>query len=243
MKRVIFTVTTGRSGTMFLSELMKLVPGVHSLHELHPGFHEVMRRAQSNQEVASSFLLQYRIPYINTIEEPIYFEANHVFCEGFYVPLLTLGIVPDLVLLMRDPREVALSRWRRRDIPGRTFTGKQWLLSPWDKTVLVKLEDPDKYTDYQLCYWHTQEIATRQDAYAERQKKTGGLAVFVALEQLSRYISFCLFLEKMGFDKVDESEYNKVRNTKWNTNKDRSSMPDNIDEQEREILREIYGQS
>jgi len=242
-KRIILTVTTGRSGTMLLSKLMALVPGVHSRHEIHPGYHEVLKETQSNQSVAVSFLLRHRIPYIEAIEEPVFFEGNHVFCEGFYVPMLTLGIVPELVMLTRPAREVALSRWRRRDIPGRTFTGTQWLLSPWYDTCLAKLKDPSIYTDYQLCFWHCQEIAARQTEYAIKQKKVGGSFAFVTLNELSRYITFCEFLSKLGFDKIDESVYNSVVNMRWNVNKDTTSMPQNIDEQEEEILREVYGKS
>src|SRR5262249_42371142 len=46
--RLILTVTPGRSGSAYLCELLKGVPGIYADHEPEPKFSDVMRSAQYN---------------------------------------------------------------------------------------------------------------------------------------------------------------------------------------------------
>jgi hypothetical protein len=56
-----------------------------------------------------------------------------------------------VVQIHRNHRNVALSLWRRRSIPGRTERGIEFLLLP-------TFAGWQQLTDYQLCYWHSREV-------------------------------------------------------------------------------------
>lgn len=189
MERVIFTVTTGRSGTHWLAYLMGLHRGCEGVHEPPPSFADCMRAAQSDPRVADEFLRSRKLPAIRECAEPVYFEASHLFCKGFLEPWLEIkeAPVPDIVILNRAPREVALSMLRIGDIPVRRAKAAKWYLRPDDPMNFTCLEDWNALEDYQLCYWYTQEIEARKPVYARRVRSRGARVVTVSLSDLRTF--------------------------------------------------------
>ena len=82
-KKLVFTVATGRCGTAFFSEILRLVPGATSLHEPEPQYAEVLRQVQQQPETARAFLIQQKLPVIARDQKNIYIETSHLFCKGF----------------------------------------------------------------------------------------------------------------------------------------------------------------
>lgn len=165
-KRLIFTITTGRSGTGYLAEMLRFVPGILSCHEPEPKFSHIMRSAQTNPEVAYNFWIRKKLPAIVGKNAPIYIETSHLFCKGFIEPLIHLGIRPDVIILTRPWREVAKSLYELNIIPGRTPDGLKFLVSPEDPEVLP-LPCWKKLHDYQLCFWYCLEINRRIEIYKQ----------------------------------------------------------------------------
>ena len=157
-KRLIFTVTTGRSGTKYLAYLLSLIKDVHSEHEALPGFHEYFRPIVEGKYSYQKFWLEKKLPYISKLDSKIYSDVSHIACKGFLESLLDMDIKPSLIVLKRDKRDVAKSLWRLNTIPNRTESGMKYLLSPDDSDVLKIGGDISKLSDYQLCYWYTLEI-------------------------------------------------------------------------------------
>ena len=93
--RLIFTVTTGRSGTAYLASVFGYAEEVCALHEPAPEFSEVLREAQGDPMLAKTFLLERKLPAIARTTSRIYVETSHLACKGFSGPLLAIGIVPD----------------------------------------------------------------------------------------------------------------------------------------------------
>ena len=184
-KRLIFTVTAGRSGTSYLAKLLALVPEVASFHEPAPHFVDVMRAVQSKPDQAYRFWIERKLPKIARVPEPIYIETSHLFCKGFAEPLLDLGIVPDLIILRRSHRKIALSLYQLGVIPGRTEEGLRFLLSPADPGVLP-LQGWHSLHDYQLCYWYCLEIERRMRIYTKLFSCAGANVVQISLEELVR---------------------------------------------------------
>ena len=54
-KRLIFTVTTGRSGTLYLARVLGLFRGTKSLHEPKPTFSSAFRTVQTAPSTAREF--------------------------------------------------------------------------------------------------------------------------------------------------------------------------------------------
>lgn len=195
-KRLIFTVTTGRSGTNYLTNMLSYLPNVTSLHEPEPDYHHVLRSVQHQPELAYEFLIERKLPAIAADKAPIYIETSHLFCKGFFEPLLDLGIVPDLILLSRDKRSVAKSMYQLNQIPARTEIGRNYLVQPDDPQVLP-LPNWESLHDYQLCYWYTLEIERRQQVYSAEVKKRGGMVYAITLEDFSTIKGFWSLLWAM----------------------------------------------
>ncbi|WP_457568581.1 hypothetical protein [Desulfurobacterium sp.] len=182
-KRLIFTVTTGRSGTGYLSSLFSSLRYVASFHEPEPNFLEAMRKAQQFPHEAVKFLYSKKLPFVASVDEPVYCETSHLFCKGFFYPLLELGILPELIVLKRDKRSVAKSLFELNTIPGRTFEALQFYLKPDDR-VYIPLRNWHKLHDYQLCYWYCLEIEKRMEIYSEEVKKRGGKVYEIDLKEI-----------------------------------------------------------
>jgi hypothetical protein len=152
-----------------------------------------MRIVQRDPSRAFHFWLLKKLPAIRQVPEPVYIETSHLFCKGFIESLLDLGIAPDLILLRRPDREVALSFYAIEQIPERTITGRAYLLSPKDADTL-HLPGWERLHDYQLCYWYCLEIRRRMQLYAGYFKKIGcsvadtSLGAITTPEGISRLI-------------------------------------------------------
>jgi len=162
-KTLVFTVTNGRSGTQYLAELLACVKGVHSVHEEKPLFSDYLSKIRDNPEAVKRFVTRKLDAIYKHVREDIYVETAHLANKGFLCEIMRQH--PQnikLIGLTRDPRKIALSMYQLNDIPARTKTGKHWYLMPGDRMSLTTLaESAETYTDYQLCYWHTQETLRR----------------------------------------------------------------------------------
>lgn len=163
-KRIILTVTSGRSGTGLLATLLRAVPGVHAEHEPEPRANFVLRDNVEHPHRGLEWLAKTKLPTIAQASSDIYVETSHLHCKGFIEFFLLLGLRPEFLILRRDAQAVARSLYRMDVIPGRSVNGLMVLLHPGDPNVLP-LPDWQSFSDYQLCYWYVLEIERRQAAY------------------------------------------------------------------------------
>ncbi len=206
-KKLIFTVTNGRSGSLMLARLFDAIDGVMGLHEPAPSFHLLMRWAQGRPDLARKFWLHEKLPAIDRLKTPVYVETSHLLCKGFLESLLDTGLRPSLVFLTRDPRETAVSLYRLNDIPGRTNRAFKWYLSPDDPTYAVlPTGAEDKLTDYQLCYWHSLETAARISHYQTVAANMGLPNAVLDVEDLNNFDSFVSACTKLGISMSEESQ-------------------------------------
>jgi O-antigen/teichoic acid export membrane protein len=196
-KNLVFSVTAGRTGTLFVQKLFSILPNVTSEHEPQPAFHTYLRRVQRHPGFAKIFLSQYKLPYIGGIDTPHYVELSHVFCKGFLEPLLGLGLTPNLILLRRNPRRVALSHLERYAVPDRTFYGLEFLLNPRESGTLP-LPGWRRMTDYQLIFWYALEIERRQREYAHLVRSRGGIVCDVTATELNDLNCFLALAASLG---------------------------------------------
>jgi len=181
-RRLLFTVTTGRSGTQLLARALALFRDVDARHEPKPTFSSALRTVLAAPETAREFWLEHKLPAIARSRRPVYAETSHLFCKGFLESLLALGLRPELVHLRRDPRAVARSLLAMGTVPGRTFRGVKYYLSPGDANYLpVPRLGERAFSDYQLCYWYCLEVEQRARAYS----RLGLVLHAVELEELS----------------------------------------------------------
>jgi hypothetical protein len=161
-RRLLFTVTTGRSGTEYLARVLSLFANVEARHEPKPRFSSCFRAVVAAPHVAREFWEQEKLARVERGRRPIYAETSHLFCKGFAESLVELGRTPELVHLRRDARATARSLWALDSVPGRTLRGVRYYLSPSDPNHLPVPADVARgWTDYQLCYWYCLEIDAR----------------------------------------------------------------------------------
>ncbi|MGB5686718.1 MAG: hypothetical protein WBM35_12950 [Candidatus Electrothrix sp.] len=245
-KRIIFTVTTGRSGTAYLASIFGFARGVFAEHEPKPEFAEVMRAVQSDPELARRFLLEKKLPVMLEAPGDIYVETSHLACKGFLMPMLELGIVPDLIIHRRASRDVALSLLRMGTIPARSDKGLCFYLSPDDPGVL-NISNWQQLTDYQLCYWYCLEIERRAGEYSEIFKKRGARVTETTLDSLKTFsglmdcfvdlnlkMKFPTWLTRLRFLRSTGVKVNESKETKKDV-----MVPDNLDELESELVKMI----
>ncbi|WP_339136385.1 MAG: hypothetical protein WGN25_00660 [Candidatus Electrothrix sp. GW3-4] len=242
-KRLIFTVTTGRSGTAYLASIFGYARNVYSVHEPAPEFVKILRDVQGNPQLAKEFWLREKIPAILQAPTDTYIETSHLACKGFLEALLELKITPDLILHRRSARDVARSMFTMGTIPGRSDKGLAFYLSPDDSGVLF-LPQWGKLHDYQLCYWYCLEIERRASVYGGLFKAAGariaettlaGLKSFSGLQacfsDLDLEVRRPVWLTRFLFARATRVKVNQSLETKKKV-----SVPENIAEMEQEVI-------
>jgi hypothetical protein len=239
--QLVFTVATGRCGTAFFAEMLRLVPGAVSLHEPEPQYAEVLRDVQKRPEAARAFLVKRKLPYIAAKGSAIYIETSHLFCKGFLEPLLALGIVPALLWIRRDHRAVASSMFRGGTIPGRTEKGLRFYLSPEDPGVL-ELPGWQSLHDYQLCFWYCLEIERRAMQYRDQYRRNGWLWAETSLPHISTIGGMRQVVEKLGLPRLSLVSWLRYLNNRRHsvnpTSRDKRTveLPANLEGLEAEVL-------
>jgi hypothetical protein len=239
-KTLIFTVTSGRSGSKYLAALLSTVPGMSSHHEPKPDFVSVMRRVQQDPEIAFGFLRHEKLPAVAKAAEPVYAETSHLFCKGFLEPLLLMEIYPKLIFLRRYPTDVAWSLFERNTIPARTSSGYLYLLDPRDPNVMP-LSGWNRMTDYQLCFWYALEIERRQLRYIEYAKSLDLPYVEILQRDLGKSETFVQLLRglELAADSNIMAQHRVISSQHHNPNSRSLSRPSDLEQQEAEVWRAV----
>lgn len=164
----IFAATTGRSGTVFLVEMFKILTDIPSFHESVP-----YCIGQTNYEVNNNcisgdtqYILDEKVRRIrqSLSHEGCYFEANNMFIKSFVWTVMDNFEDVYCIYLHRNPMDVFFSfgarNWRR---------GYDWLLkSDWKRNVLK----PGTLTYYENLMWMWYEVKARFEYFKPRFQKT-----------------------------------------------------------------------
>lgn len=213
-ERIIFSLNTGRCGTQYLYQIMDTVPDVCSLHEPPPSFHENWGKKYKERR---KWLKEVKIPYILGLSPPIYFEASAQFSRGFVEPMLSLGYIPDVIVLRRNLTNVAMSLWRTNHIPGRLGDiANMYAYSPDHPYAFLKYSNYKHWTDYMCCYWQVLEMKYRMDKYSQTIKDAGGIVVETNIEVLPNAIEFYRVLNELHLPYPDLRIYEKIRGIRYN---------------------------
>ena len=237
-KQLVLTVTAGRTGTTFLHKLFKLFPDVDSFHEEEPSYLHVLRRAQTQPAAATRFLVEFKLPAIAKCESKTYVETSHLFCKGFLEPMINLGIYPDLVLLRRNPRNIAWSLLERLTVPGRTSWGTDYLVCPSDPNTLpVPLWEG--LTDYQLCFWYALEIERRQHRYRDYMLRLGSNVFDVTANELNNPDRYMEMAEAFSLGVRDRDallqQHRQISSTIYNKNPEKIEAEFDLGEAEETV--------
>lgn len=196
-KNIVACLSTGRSGTALLAQLMALADDCHACHEPRPTYEAVTESVRWSEQDTLAFVRDVKLPAIRSVQAANYVETSHLFGKGPIDAFIDLGTKFNLVVLNRDPRAVASSMWRVKAIPGRSRKRQAFLLHPGQSNVL-HLADWKRLSDYQLCFWYCLEIERRKDFYKKRCERSGLAAVETHLHDLLAFDRFTQFCSSLG---------------------------------------------
>ena len=237
-KRLIFILSPGRCGTAYLTTMASFIPDVAAFHEPSPDFAHALRSAMTEDDAARRYWLEKKLPHIATIPESIYFETSHLF-KNFCMALLELGVTPDVVILSRPHREVALSYWQRGHLPGITQVGLRYFAKPDDLFTVLPMWGWQDLNGYQLCYWYCLETATRQKLYAPMLRERGARVYETTLAEITTEEGFAAMLSALNLPDPDWEQYRAMKNKRINAlrKKLRRQLPSGevLDEWEAEV--------
>lgn len=177
LEKLIFTATTGRSGTLTLTRLFAAVPGCRSEHEAHPVMNGTVLRAASYGDTELADRVYQRVKSVNIRRAAVgyryYFEANHLFIKTFARNTIAdFGRRVAVIHLVRPAAEVANSIYHLGDYPS-TARGNYWWLdyrAPTNLLAMADILESDSEFSHPfykaLWYWH--EIEARIAAWRAR---------------------------------------------------------------------------
>jgi hypothetical protein len=185
MKKTIFTLTSARSGTLYLRSLFQNnVPDCVCRHEPffdwgNPTmFGRAIDDATSGRWDRIRVLLAKKRDYIERLPGSVYLESSHAFLKSAYVAALEFFPEMRLVHLIRDPLKVAKSEafreyWRRLlRAPFHCYAGEDrrryfvWALT--GKEPIFQSFDLDRLSLFQRCLIQWIEIENRAATFLEK---------------------------------------------------------------------------
>jgi hypothetical protein len=177
LEKLIFTATTGRSGTLSLANLFAAVPQCASVHEAHPIMHGSILRAASYGDARLVDRVYRQVKSVNILRAALgcryYFEANHLFVKTFLPHAIEqFGDRLRVIHLVRPAIEVATSIYCLRDHPG-TQRGNYWWLDYRAPVNLIRIadlldSDPEFSHPFYKALWYWYEIEARIAAWRAR---------------------------------------------------------------------------
>jgi hypothetical protein len=188
-KRLIFTISSGRSGTRHLTRILGTLPGVGALHEPEPNFLQEMQASQAEFSIAQRFLEEKKLPQLASNKDGIFADISHMWCKGLLQAWLLRDDlpIPDVVVLDRNLRSVALSILRLETTPERTHGGREWYIGPSAASAILKIKDWENWNNYQLCYWYAMEVEARKATLGRWVESRGGRICRIDITDLRKW--------------------------------------------------------
>ena len=228
LEKLIFSATTGRSGTKALAALFARIPDCISLHEPNPCMNgEVLRAAaygdSGRVERAYRQRKSLRI-WQAAFRHRYYVEINHLFIKTFAsLALEEFGDRVRIIHLVRPPIDVATSIFCLEEVPG-TTAGNDWWLdhrAPTNQIRIAEVLDTDRRFTHPFyrALWYWYEIEQRISTWRRRlpagqfvRFETGWLnepaRVFALFDALNLPYSPPPILEQVGA-RIHAREYHK----------------------------------
>jgi glycosyltransferase involved in cell wall biosynthesis/protein-L-isoaspartate O-methyltransferase len=196
-KRFVFCLSAGRSGTAFLTWMLRGAPGLVALHEPEPRYQALTLALQQDPGRALRFITDVKMPWVNALPAQTYVESSHYVQKGFMEAWLKNGVRPDIIVLEREPRKIALSRYKL----GVDFFSAddkrplQDMVHPADNRVIhLPVADWKTLNNYQLCYWYALETQARTQHYQQLlTSQYGAKLLTTSLERLSDQADEAIF--------------------------------------------------
>lgn len=194
-KAYIYVLTTGRSGSGTLSNILKNSPQVNSYHEPYPILNNNFSLNKGLQKIWVFFqflFIKYpKILWSRLNGKTIYLETNHLFLKSFSsLAIKAFNTKIKVIHLIRPAHLVAKSMYDIGKIPGDLY-GNKWYLNPGDQSncinfkkvfYLISDQEVEEYKDLYKCIWYWYEMEERIKRF---KKKYSGNVLMLDTNQLN----------------------------------------------------------
>jgi len=244
LERVIFTATTGRSGTKSLASLFSMVPECVSLHEPWPDMSgDVLRAASYGQQELADQIYR-RIKSVNILRAAVgyryYFEANHCFVKTFMEQAIAdFDDRIAVVHLVRPTLDVAMSIYQLHEEPG-SGLGNSWWLDHRAPTNVIRISrvldsDPEYSHPFYKTLWYWYEVEARIAAW--RASMPAVLVARFETEWLGDRAKVMRLLGQLGIECEEERIHiQPTIEQNRNAREEQKTVPRLPEEQAREML-------
>ena len=163
MIKYIFTISTGRTGTHYLSKLFQHIDGIKSYHEPIPIMHaKAMRQFLKGKTKLMEKKMPEKIDAINKLSEDaeVYFESNHMFIKGFgwYIPDYINPEEIGVLVITRKKEEIVASHIKLDATPLH-YKGWDWTITPLVDHNLAEFPKEFKFQKF-LYYLYFLQLKT-----------------------------------------------------------------------------------
>jgi hypothetical protein len=173
--KVVFTLSSGRSGTGFLSELfIRNIPGAVALHEPAPSMNgQAIDWFERGATVQLAELFETKARFIRTFsrqQTPLYLESSHLFLKSFAEVAVSHYPCMRLVHLVRNLLEVARSHMNRANSSNHPYLVSKdnpYSINP-NPEVTPIFRDLGPLSEYQKFLVQWIEIENRGQAFLDR---------------------------------------------------------------------------
>lgn len=198
---VIFVITTGRSGTKYLTGLFETIDNVSAWHEPDREINILRQINRDNDvELARNFVETQKIKLIEKrIKNNIYIETSHLICKGFLEHLINIFPNIKIIYLSRNLKDTAKSLYKHKSITKEILNKTKYnfyYLLPTDTSCRFKLTKNEiaDLSDFELCVWYCFEIFT---IYQELKYKND-CVYNVNLKDLNSFDNTIKFFNTLG---------------------------------------------
>lgn len=234
---LFFTVTAGGTGTKTLAKLFRTFPDFFITHQYnYPKANDFKQQITLNPDKCISFW-EKRLDNIKKQKQTNYIETSHIISKGFIEGLFELEIIPNIIILRRNLRQISKFMVYKDIIPNRTETGRTTLFNTYDPGVCI-IKKPDLLTDYQLCFWYCIEMEKRALEYKNEVLQKGGKVFETNIVDLTTNIEeINKLIKTFEIEKVNLKKIKQFILKNHEQNKSNFKRNPKLDELEKEVFK------
>jgi len=210
MKPFILLLTTGRTGSYKFKHILDLVPGMYAEDTIEHedpnlSYGNVLRQNLIDPSIGRAFV-EDKLKYIEQLPGNYYCDTSNLIGQGFFEHFLELNAIPHVVILRRDPREVACSFYQLGWLPKII---NHHFLNPSDPNVL-QMPGWETMHPYQWSYWFCLEMERRIQMYLKQLKEKNALVWESSIPQMLELEHFNAMLTYFSIPTIDHIPQNVV---------------------------------
>lgn len=156
--KYIFSISTGRSGSQYLAELLSTAKDTVSFHEPEPKMHDMHLRMVEEKGLEATY--RDRLIKVDAVKKAVrksgaavYAESNHMFIKTFYdVVVKELNDV-QVVFLRRNLVDILKSFYQLRYFTEENQAWKRWMTFPTSQNAAIRfVGNPTDEIDLSIGY-------------------------------------------------------------------------------------------